>query len=45
VGGEALGPAKILGPSIGEFEGHEVGVDGLGVRGKEESIGDFNKEN
>jgi hypothetical protein len=29
MGGEALGPVKVLCPSIGEFQGLEVGVDGL----------------
>ena len=32
MGGEALGLAKILGPSIGECQGQEVGVGGLGSR-------------
>jgi hypothetical protein len=41
VGGEALGLVKILGSSIGECQGQEVGVGGLGSRGREESIGDF----
>jgi hypothetical protein len=27
--GEALGPVKILCPSVGECQGQEVGVDGL----------------
>jgi hypothetical protein len=32
--GEALGLVKILYPNIGEFQGQEVGVGGLGNRGK-----------
>jgi hypothetical protein len=31
---EALGLVKILCPSIGECQGQEVGVDGLGSRGE-----------
>jgi hypothetical protein len=34
VGGETLGLAKILCPSIGECQGQEVGMYGLGSRGK-----------
>jgi hypothetical protein len=34
VGGEALGPAKIICPSTGECQGQEVGVGGWGSRGK-----------
>jgi hypothetical protein len=34
MGGEALGLAKILSPSIGECQGQEVGVGGLGRKGK-----------
>jgi hypothetical protein len=41
MGGEVLGPVKVLCPSIGEYQGQEVGVGGLGSRGKEERIGDF----
>ena len=33
MGGEALGPVKVLCPSIGECLGQEVGVGGLGSRG------------
>ena len=33
VGGEALGPVKVLCPSTGECQGQEVGVGGLGSRG------------
>ena len=32
MGGEALGPVKVLCPSIGECQGQEAGVGGL-VRG------------
>ena len=28
-GGEALGPVKVLCPSIGEWQGQEAGVGGL----------------
>jgi hypothetical protein len=43
--GEALGLVKILGPSRGECQGQEAGVVGLGSRGKEEGIGDFQRGN
>ena len=33
LGGEALGPMKILCPSIGECQDQEVGVGGLASRG------------
>ena len=40
--GEALGLAKILGPSTGECQGQEVGVDGVGSRTwVGEGIGEF----
>jgi hypothetical protein len=45
MGGEALGPVKVLCPSIEECLGQEVGVDGLGSRGKGERIGDFQRGN
>jgi hypothetical protein len=32
MGAEALGPVKVLCPSIGEWQGQEVGVGGLGSR-------------
>jgi hypothetical protein len=32
MGGEALGLVKIICPSIGECQGQEVGVSGLGSR-------------
>jgi hypothetical protein len=41
MGGEALGPVKVLCPSIGECQGQEAGVGGLESRGKWEEIGDF----
>ena len=41
MGEEALGPVKVLCPSIGEFLGQEAGVDGLGNKGMGEGIGDF----
>jgi hypothetical protein len=34
MGGEALGPVKVLCPSIGEYLGQEVGVCGVGSRGR-----------
>ena len=33
VGGQALGLVRILGPSIRECQGQEVGLGGLGSRG------------
>jgi hypothetical protein len=45
MGGEALGPVKVLCPSIGESQGQEVGVGGLGSRGSREGIGDFRRGN
>ena len=39
--GEALGLVKIICPSIGECQGQEVGVGGLGSRGKGEGRGNF----
>jgi hypothetical protein len=39
--GKALGPVKVLFPSIGERQGQEVRVGGLVSRGKGEEIGDF----
>jgi hypothetical protein len=41
MGGETLGLAKILCPSIGECQGQEAGVGGLGSRRRGEGIGDF----
>jgi hypothetical protein len=43
MGGEALGLAKILCPSIGECQGQEVVVGELGSRGRGERIGDFQR--
>jgi hypothetical protein len=39
MGGEVLGPVKVLCPSMGECQGQEVGVDGLVIRRKEEGSG------
>ena len=44
MGGDALGPVKVLCPSIGECQGQEEGVGGLGIRGRGERIGDFGGE-
>jgi hypothetical protein len=41
MGGEALGPANILCPSIGECQSQEMGVGGLVSRGRWEGIGFF----
>jgi hypothetical protein len=41
MGGEALGLAKILCPSIEECHGQEVGVGGLGSRDRGKDIGGF----
>ena len=38
---ETLGLVMILCPSMGEYQGQEVLVGGLGSRGKGEGIGDF----
>ena len=45
MGEEALGLAKILCPSIGESQGQEEGVSGLGSRVRTEVIGDFRSGN
>jgi len=34
MGGEALGPVKVLCPSIGECQDQKAGVGGLGSRGR-----------
>jgi hypothetical protein len=34
MGGEALGPVKVLCPSVGECQGQEVGASGLVSRGR-----------
>ena len=44
MGGEAFGLAKILCPSIGECQGHEMRVGGLGDR-ERKGIGDFQRGN
>jgi hypothetical protein len=41
VGGEALGPVKVLYPSIGKCHGQETGVGRLGSRAREKGMGDF----
>jgi hypothetical protein len=43
MGGEALDPVKVLCSSIGECQGQEAGVSGLGSRGSGEEIGDFSE--
>ena len=44
--GETLGFAKIICPRIGECQGQEAGVGGLGSRGRGgEWIGDFQRGN
>ena len=45
MGGEDLGLGNIPCPSIGECQGQEAGVGGLGSRGREEGIGDFQRGN
>jgi hypothetical protein len=45
MGEEALGPVKVLCPSIGECQGQDAEVGGLGSRGKGERIGDFRRGN
>jgi hypothetical protein len=39
MGGEALGPVKVLCPSVGECQGQEAGVGRLVSRGSGEGIG------
>ena len=41
MGEEVLGPVKVLCPIVGECQGKEVGVGGLGNRGCGERIGEF----
>jgi hypothetical protein len=41
MGGEALGPVKVLCPSIGDCQGQEAGVGGLVSRGRGRDMGDF----
>jgi hypothetical protein len=43
--GDALGSVKVLCPSIEEYQGQEVGMGGLGSRGRSEGMGDFKKGN
>jgi hypothetical protein len=45
MGGEALDLAKIIYPSIGDCQGQELGVGGLGSRVREEGIGDSQRGN
>jgi hypothetical protein len=40
-----LGLVKVLCPSIGECQGQEAGVGGLGSRGRWEEIGNFQRGN
>jgi hypothetical protein len=44
MGGEALGPVKVIWSSIGDWHGQELGVGGLLSMGKGEWIGDFRGE-
>jgi hypothetical protein len=41
MGGEALGPVKVLCPSIGDCQGQEAGLGGLVSKGSVEEIGGF----
>ena len=43
MGGEALGPVKVLVPSIGVCPGQEARVSGLESRGQGEGIGNFQR--
>jgi hypothetical protein len=45
MGGEALSPVKALCPSVGEFQGQEVGVGGLVTGGRGEGIRGFQRGN
>jgi hypothetical protein len=45
VGGEALDPVKALCPSVGEYQGQEVGVGALVSRGKGKWKGNFQRGN
>ena len=45
MGGEALGPAKILFPSIGECQDRKQEWLGWGAEGGKEGIGDFQRGN
>jgi hypothetical protein len=44
MGGEALGPVKVLCPTIGECQGQEAGVGGLVSRARGEGRGVFREE-
>jgi hypothetical protein len=44
MGGEALGPVKVLCPSIGECQGQEAGVVGLVSTGWGEGTGGLGKK-
>jgi hypothetical protein len=43
MGGEALGPMKVLCTSIGECQGWEAGVGRLMNRGRREEMGEFSE--
>ena len=43
MGGEALGPVKVLSPDVGECQGQEAGVGWLGNRGRGKGIGRFSE--
>jgi hypothetical protein len=45
MGGEVLGPLKVLLPSIGEYLGQEAEEGGLGSRGRGKGIGNFQRGN
>ena len=42
--GEALGPVKVLCPSVGECQGQEARLSGLVNRGRREGMGVFGGE-
>ena len=45
MGEEALGPVKALCGRVGECQGQEAGVGGLGSRGSGQSLEDFQRGN
>jgi hypothetical protein len=45
MGVEALGPVKVLCPSIEKCHGQKAEVGALGSRGRGEEIGDFQRRN
>jgi hypothetical protein len=45
MGGESLGPLKVLCPSIGECQCQEAGVGGLVSKGRGEAIVEFWRRN